>query len=436
LRRQSNTAQLLLLDEGLPQDGPATPDTSTTFIGNLSLPVHRWFRYTAGFSAEWVRDTITAERAAGRDTVLDPFAGSGTALLEGEWCGACAYGVESHPFVSRVAQAKLHWRVPITDFLHYAFHVLEEARSHDTCTDHYPALIVQCYPTETLRRLDAIRRSWQDKADGSPCSELTWLTLVSVLRECASVNVAQCTYVLPDRMKDKVADPFAAFHARTRQMAHDMTVRQRLPHGPPSTLYCADARTCAPLPDASVELVITSPPYANNYDYADATRLELSFFGHVNGWGDLQEYVRRHLVRSCSQHVGGIVRTTDALVNDPAVALIADELHTVVAALLVERENHGGKKNYHTMIAAYFNDMARVWTSLRRVTAPGGRACFVIGDSAPYGVYVPVDRWLGDLAVAAGFERYRFEKTRDRNIKWKNRKHRVPLHEGRLWVEG
>src|SRR5207244_11344047 len=59
------------------------------------------------------------------------------------------------------------------------------------------------------------------------------------------------------------------------------------------------------------------------------------------------------------------------------------------------------------------NDMARVWKSLRRVTVPGGRVCFVVGDSAPYGVYVPVDRWLGDLAIAAGFESYRFERSEE-----------------------
>lgn len=79
--------------------------------------------------------------------------------------------------------------------------------------------------------------------------------------------------------------------------------------------------------------------------------------------------------------------------------------------------------------------MATVWQALRRITRQGATACFVIGDSAPYGVHVPVERWLGDLAVAAGFKSYRFEKLRDRNTKWKNRKHRVPLHEGRLWVE-
>jgi hypothetical protein len=42
---------------------------------------------------------------------------------------------------------------------------------------------------------------------------------------------------------------------------------------------------------------------------------------------------------------------------------------------------------------------------------------------------------LGELAVAAGFATWSFEKVRDRNVKWRNRKHRVPLHEGRLTVQ-
>ena len=88
------------------------------------------------------------------------------------------------------------------------------------------------------------------------------------------------------------------------------------------------------------------------------------------------------------------------------------------------------------MIALYFLDLAKIWQDLRRVCKEDSLICFVIGDSAPYGVYVPVDEWLGKLAVNAGFKEYWFEKTRDRNVKWKNRKHTVPLKEGRLWVRG
>ena len=104
---------------------------------------------------------------------------------------------------------------------------------------------------------------------------------------------------------------------------------------------------------------------------------------------------------------------------------------------LVEiRKTKGGKKAYHTMIAAYFLDMAKIFIRLRSLCKVGSRLCFVIGDSAPYGIYVPTEQWLGKLAVSAGFKSFSFEKIRDRNIKWKNRKHSVLLHEGRLWIEG
>ena len=88
------------------------------------------------------------------------------------------------------------------------------------------------------------------------------------------------------------------------------------------------------------------------------------------------------------------------------------------------------------MIAGYFSDMAKVWKNLRRMCKKGAKVCFVVGDSAPYSVYVPVDKWIGEIALASGFKAFHFEKIRDRNIKWKNRKHRVPLHEGNLWIEG
>ncbi|MCA9804823.1 MAG: DNA modification methylase, partial [Cyanobacteria bacterium HKST-UBA02] len=157
------------------------------------------------------------------------------------------------------------------------------------------------------------------------------------------------------------------------------------------------------------------------------------FMGEIAGWGDLQDKVRRFLVRSCTQHVAGISFDDSA---EPLLDPIRKELVGVVQQLEKERHNHGGKKPYHTMIGSYFSDMANVWVALRRASAKGSTVCFVVGDSAPYGIYVPVDEWLGKLAVSAGFKSYSFEKTRERNTKWKNRKHRVPLHEGRLWIKG
>ena len=160
----------------------------------------------------------------------------------------------------------------------------------------------------------------------------------------------------------------------------------------------------------------------------------MMFWGDISGWSDLQDSVRKHLVRACTQHVSKLGENIELILSNPRLSVIQNELLEVYETLKKERLNHGGKKNYHFMIAAYFNDLADVFHSLRRVTNDHCKMCFVIGDSAPYGIYVPVDRWLGELAVAAGFSDYSFEKLRDRNIKWKNRKHTVPLFEGRLWI--
>ncbi len=59
-------------------------ETSSTFVDNMKLPVHRWFRYSAGFSAQWVENAIAEAKGRGSVTVLDPFAGAGTTLLAAE----------------------------------------------------------------------------------------------------------------------------------------------------------------------------------------------------------------------------------------------------------------------------------------------------------------------------------------------------------------
>jgi hypothetical protein len=415
---------------------PPPVDVSSTFLGNLSLPIHRWFRYSAGFSALWVRKVITQEMINGRKNILDPFAGSGTVLLESELCNVQSIGIEAHPFVARIAKTKLLWRENPEEFHNYALMILKNAEIPQVDISGYPKLIHKCFPVESLSKLNMLHKSWEMVADSSPLSELVWLALASILRECSPVGTAQWQYVLPNKTKAKSIDPFTAFKSKIKLMAADMRLRQRSQLGPESILQLGDARECSGISNGWADLVITSPPYANNYDYADATRLEMSFFGEVAGWGDLQGSVRKYLIRSCTQHAAKYNKQVPEILSDPLLNAIYDEIVETCKNLDAERSKHGGQKPYHTMIAAYFSDMAKMWVSLRRVTDDDSLVCFVIGDSAPYGVYVPVHKWLGDLAVAAGFKSYNFEKTRDRNVKWKNRKHRVPLCEGHLWIQG
>ena len=409
---------------------------STTFTRSMGEAVHRWFRYSAGFSAVWAEETIAKRMAdLGRDelVVLDPFAGSGTTLLAAEAECAVSYGVESHPFVARVARAKLLWRSSPGGFEQRVQQVLETARPIPA-QDVVPPLLTKCFTEDAMAWLRGLKRAVDDTNDGSEADELAWLAYVSIIRISSHVGTAQWQYVLPNKTKARFLPPTDAFRSLTAVMLQDMrTLQARLAPPPDSTLYEEDARTCESVPHDSVDMVVTSPPYANNYDYADATRLEMTVLGEVKGWGDLKP-IRNKLVRSCSQHMVGY--DLEQALTNPNLAPIHDELVPIIAKLTEEKGLHGGKKAYDAMIVAYFSDLAEVWQALRSKCVDGSSVCFVVGDSAPYGVYVPVERWLAELALAAGFKSWTFDKTRDRNIKWKNRKHRVPLKEGRLWIEG
>ena len=79
---------------------------SGAFVDNMALPVHRWFRYSAGFSADWVRCLIRQRRGESPSfVVLDPFSGVGTTLLACDAENIQSWGFETHPFVYRIAKA-------------------------------------------------------------------------------------------------------------------------------------------------------------------------------------------------------------------------------------------------------------------------------------------------------------------------------------------
>jgi hypothetical protein len=407
---------------------------SGTFIDNLKLPVHRWFRYSAGFSAEWVEDVLSALDLAETSLIFDPFAGSGTVLLSADKLHLPSIGIEAHSFVARIAKAKMLWGTPVTDFIEKSQTVFETALTIEDGHDEYPELIGRCFSEETLRHLDNLKRAWLRLDDQSSASELTWLAITSILRPSSSAGTAQWQYILPNKTKKVITEPLEAFQAQAELMQEDMRLLQGLQPGSFASVVYGDARNCPTVQPESVDVVITSPPYANNYDYADATRFEMSFWGEVSSWGDLHAAVRKDLIVSSAQHASLERLVLDKVLQQDVLMPIHLEITEVCQTLAEERLLHGGKKHYHTMIAAYFADMAKVFLALRRVCKPEALLCFVIGDSAPYGIYVPVDEWLGRLAIAAGFGNFRFEKLRDRNTKWKNRKHRVPLHEGILWI--
>lgn len=410
-----------------------------TFTSNMSLPIHRWYRFSAGFSAEWAKETIQSNIASKSQVVLDPFAGSGTTLIASDELGISSIGIEAQPFIWKMAFAKTNWDINVDELESLSKSILHMAKRKlsSEVLDDYPEIVFRSFTNENLLRLQSLVHATKVVIKGvdEKIANLLSFSISTILRKSAHVGTAQWQYILPNK-KSKSRDPFVEYTKKIAEIVSDIREFQSAGIKAKSKIILGNAENMSEVPDNKIDFVLTSPPYANNYDYADTTRLEMSFYHEISGWGDLQEKVRKNLVHSSTQSVSKLRPQTYNLIKDQMLSPIYHELYQKCRLLEVARENHGGKKNYYTMIAAYFYDIAHVLKELRRVCKPGCKMCWVIGDSAPYGVYIPVDEWIGRIAIRAGFCSYSFKKERDRNIKWKNRTHTVPLKEGYLWIKG
>jgi hypothetical protein len=211
---------------------PSAAKSSSTFVDNMPLPVHRWFRYSAGFSALWVQEILesTPANGTGPVRVLDPFAGSGTVLVEAQRAGVAAFGLESHPFVARVARIKSGGGGDARGFREYARGILRRAEKMEPNIAAYPTLIRKCYPDEPLAELDQLRRAWLERRD-EPHGKLGWLALAAILRQCSPVGTANWQYVLPKKSKAKSKRPFAASKAQAEQVCFGLGITFRFEKG-------------------------------------------------------------------------------------------------------------------------------------------------------------------------------------------------------------
>ena len=416
-----------------------------TFKDSLRAPIHRWFTYPAGFSFKAVEEAFRIYSIKPGMTLYDPFAGTATTNIVAKQNGVHSFGVEAHPFVAFVAQTKLFWEFDFATLQTEIDALLETIREHARANDSdeieleaaFPELVRKCYRTEKLRKLWFCRQATIGLAP-SPFRNLARLALTNLLRALADVETGW-PYIAPGKPKSSSPDVFQGLRDQLYMMAGDIGIVARSStDGAKTRLIEGDARAHHDLIESdSVDLSFTSPPYLNNYDYADRTRLETYFWGDAKTWSDITKGVRSRLIMSATTQANrGDFDEAQPLIADlhRVAPEMACELKGKVAELGQMRLIKGGKKSYDIMVAGYFNDMLPMMREAYRVLKPGAAFVLIMGDSAPYGVHIPTDVYLGEIGRAIGFKRYEIEDLRVRGGKWKNnpQRHNVVLKESIL----
>lgn len=160
-------------------------------------------------------------------------------------------------------------------------------------------------------------------------------------------------------------------------------LRKRLLEHPPkgrARIGQGDARALS-LDDASVDAVITSPPYLNAIDYMRGHRMSLVWLGH--------SIPNLRNVRSSSI---GAERSADAHDRHGEVEHIARAM----------RGEEPMVKRLEGIIGRYALDLIVMTSEVARVLRPGGRATFVVGNSCIKGKFIDNANGVATAAERAG----------------------------------
>ncbi len=293
-----------------------------------------------------------------------------------------------------------------------------QAVSHQESDDRYALRHVPitqgAFPSGTEREIANARKFIARMADPALLTVLS-LACLSVLEE-VSYTRKDGQFLRWDRRSGRTVStrldkgrvpPFStALAVRLRQMAQDLSPLKERYAGPAPTFITGSSLTeLRKLPEGRFDCVVTSPPYANRYDYTRTYALELVYLGYDDRRiKALRQALLSATVENRSKRAALLADWQDA----PDLARtfrMVDEQAALQEVLSVLRDQASelSNRNVIPLLENYFTEMAVVVRELGRLVRPRG-SVFMVNDNVRYhGEEVPVDLILSDFAERSGF---------------------------------
>lgn len=383
---------------------------------------HDWYRFVLSFPPHLVRDYLSKFGIKTGHTVLDPFCGTGTTLVECRKLGIDAVGIEANPMAHFASRVKVDWSPDPDALVTHAEEIaaialgelskslmqedmalcLEQRKDYALIrslpSDQMALLLRNSISPRPLHKtlvlLDCIKRHEDNRY-----SDHQRLALAKAL--VSSIGNLHFGPEVGVRAIKKDANVTEAWLTAVRAMADDLHVLMKLPHAE-APVHLADARQITDiLSRNSVDAVITSPPYPNEKDYTRTTRLESVILGFIQSKNDLRA-LKKELVRSNTRGVYKADTDDEWAATFPEVQRLAE----AIEARRVELgKTSGFERLYARVTRLYFGGMARHLDQLKAVLRPGAQLAYVVGDQASYlRVMIRTGSILADIAKSLGYE--------------------------------
>ena len=354
-----------------------------------SYASHDIHAFAAKFPPQLPRAFICGLTAPGA-IVLDPMMGSGTTIVEALLEGRRGIGLDIDPLALRVSQVKT---IPMSvdDLRDIGLKVIAHAQDllagnsieslMQKFDSHTREFIDYWFYPNTQQELAALVLAMQT-VDVSLVRRFLELTFSSII-VTKSGGVSRARDLAHSRPHlDKAKNPKNALEQFSLRLQKNMKSMAHL------DTKCAlavplpgDARSM-PLRDEVIDLIVTSPPYANAIDYMRAHKFPLVWLGEsvVN------------LTELRARYIG----------SEKLSSARYAELPDKTGSIIWELAKRDRKKS--SILRKYFTEMQAVLAEMYRVLRKDSPAIVVVGPSIMRGIDVQTHHCLAEIAQEAGFD--------------------------------
>lgn len=381
---------------------------------------HSFHEYKGRFYPQLAKSFMNYAGIKKGYTVLDPFCGSGTTLVEGFLFGVNAVGVDINPIAFLLAKAKvksllLKQKELLT--IKKAFeNIIEDSGWKKIKIENYSnaldtEYLQNWFPENNLKKIIAVQeiiRSFNNET-----SQLfSKVILSNLLRDFSYQDPLQLRI---RRRKDTPPENLIeTFKKNLNEQVESLVRFQALNRFELTSNiqnYLGDIRVLmksANLKANSIDVVITSPPYATALPYVDTDRLSLFAFGFTDksNFRKLEESLigNREITKSKREDLDKELER-----NFEASVLPTEIIQLLKKIYLLNKNADVGfrRKNTAALLYKYFLDMHQGINQVSRVLKKNRFAFFVVGNNRTTAgnenIDIPTDDFIGCIAEKNNF---------------------------------
>lgn len=361
---------------------------------------HGFFKYPCKFIPHIPRWAINRYLGEKEGIVLDPFCGSGTTLVETVLAGKLALGIDYDPF------SQLLCRVKSTPLSMRELKTLKE--DIPVLIENYKKGDIKVGPPPEIPNMDL----WFNKKAVDEMNCLRWMIksyakdiknkkLEDFLKLCLGAIVRKVSFAdnqspkpYVSRKFKKYPEPvFEAFNNTFTKFIKGIEKFSMFVKSKGGIIVGSDARAIdkkqiSKYAPKGIDLVITSPPYINAFDYSRTLKLE-NFWLDLLTTADLIEYRKRQ--------IGTEYISSSEYNGHPPVSKINMLNH------ILEKIYQKDKKRAFVAYN-FFVDMERNVNEVFACLKKGGIYCIIIGESEIRHINIPTHEILIEIAKIIGFK--------------------------------